>query len=97
MNASRKALAVNHACYATLHGYTVIGDSTDYVVNLTMLPTIRNQTARGFPVDPASSEWAAQKAALPSRVPVPPYWSKVRATMAPPTACGDVEARAVLT
>eukprot|EP00040_Diaphanoeca_grandis_P017269 m.89843 g.89843 ORF g.89843 m.89843 type:complete len:640 (-) comp26334_c0_seq1:65-1984(-) len=68
--------AINHACYASTHGYTTITDTTNYTGLKSMIPTIRNQTHRGSPVDPNSSEWAEQRAGLDDRVPVPPYWNK---------------------
>ena len=45
--------------------------------NLTMTPTVRNQQHKGDPVDPDDPHYAEQVAAMPARVPVPPYWNKV--------------------
>ena len=72
-------MAVNHACYAAVHSAELVLDSTDYVgeQNLTMVPTVRNQQSKGYPVDPDDPHFAEQVAAMPARVPVPPYWNKV--------------------
>ena len=79
---------LSHGCYAALHGIESIIDTTDYVSNMTMVPTVRNQVLKGNPLDPTSKEYIEQRAALPDRVPVPPYWNKVFPTRThsfPPT------------
>jgi hypothetical protein len=81
-NPTTVQVAINHACYASHHrGVVAVLDFTDYVADLSMTPTVRNQSVKGFPVDPTSPEFAEQRAALPPRVPVPPYWSKVLALL----------------
>ena len=70
------------------NSFELVLDSTDYVGdrNLTMTPTVRNQQHKGDPVDPDDPHYAEQVAAMPDRVPVPPYWNKVFATW--PWLCG---------